>query len=174
MVYVEWKAMKHYKLDHFPISEDVKPIFVNDPELVDASLRSVDRQHDKTKCENDQLHSENLRVYVPLDINRDTILRRIDYIIGRYGEVNEVNEYYFYEDVMQVVSQIELYNQVRTEQQKSEKDIIVLVREIISKLNKIPVVGTCRFPNNVINLLDDDYLNTLKKFCENPVFWFAS
>lgn len=107
-------------------------------------------------------------------MNSEEILSKLNTIIEYYGEVNPENEELFYKDVMIVVSEIENYKQAVVTQQKSEKDLIVLVKKVINRLKGIPVTGAVHFPSNVIDLLWDEHLNTLKKFCENPVFWFAS
>ena len=46
----------------------------------------------------------NVRIYVPLDISRDLILRRLDRIILQYGEANEGNEGDFSTDVNMLIS----------------------------------------------------------------------
>ena len=42
---------------------------------------------------------DNVRVYLPLDLNAEAILRRLRYVIYRYGEVNEANESNYSADV---------------------------------------------------------------------------
>ena len=54
---------------------------------------------------------DNIRIYVPLDLNKDAILRRLDSIIFHYGEANEANEFNFAQDVEMLISQIEIYDQ---------------------------------------------------------------
>ena len=48
-------------------------------------------------------HEDNIRIYVPIDINRDSIIRRLNYIVSRYGEANEENETNFSEDVAMLI-----------------------------------------------------------------------
>ena len=113
-------------------------------------------------------------ISILIDMSSEEILSKLNMIIEYYGEVNPDNEGLFYKDVMNIVFEIENYKQTVVTQQKSEKDLIVLVKKVINKLKTIPVAGSVYFPSNVIELLWDEHLNTLKKFCENPVFWFAS
>ena len=35
---------------------------------------------------------DNVRIYVPMDLSKDAILRRLDRLIAIYGEANEKNE----------------------------------------------------------------------------------
>ena len=53
--------------------------------------------------ESDKFSEDNVRVYVPLDLNPKTILRRLDYVINRYGESTEKNEFHFSADVNCIV-----------------------------------------------------------------------
>lgn len=72
----------------------------------------------------------------PLDINEHAILRRLDSIIVFYGETNERNERNFSRNVDQIISQLEIYDQlcyVRNivSGQKHSNEAMKLVREII-------------------------------------------
>ncbi|MCD7868889.1 MAG: hypothetical protein LUG62_12140, partial [Clostridiales bacterium] len=55
---------------------------------------------------------DNIRIYIPMDLNRKSILRRLDGVIAHYGEANEGNEFDFKTDVDMVLSQMEIYDQV--------------------------------------------------------------
>ena len=55
---------------------------------------------------------DNIRIFVPIDTNRDSIIRRLNYIVSRYGEANEENETNFSEDVAMLIFQIEIYDQI--------------------------------------------------------------
>lgn len=46
-----------------------------------------------------------------MDLNKDAILRRLDNIIGLYGEAREDNEIEFSIDVGMIISQLEIYDQ---------------------------------------------------------------
>jgi hypothetical protein len=50
--------------------------------------------------------------YIPLDLNKNVILERLDRIICHYGEANESNESAFEFDVQTLIWQIEIYDQV--------------------------------------------------------------
>ena len=53
-----------------------------------------------------------MRVYVPLDLNKATILRRLHRIIHQYGKANEGNEMVFSMNVNILINQIEIYDQI--------------------------------------------------------------
>ena len=55
---------------------------------------------------------DNVRVYIPLDINENAILRRLHHIFWKYGDVSEANEAPFCSEVETLVSQVEIYDQV--------------------------------------------------------------
>lgn len=75
--------MVHHDLDPYPIPREKAPLYINEPELIDKSLElcmsigKLEKQED------------NIRVYIPLDISKDVILRRLDRVIMQYGEATE-------------------------------------------------------------------------------------
>ena len=79
--------MKHHRLDQYPIPKDKTPLYVNEPWLVDRSLLlySPDREPED--------EGDNIRIYIPMDLNRNAILRRLDIVIAHYEEANERNCY---------------------------------------------------------------------------------
>ena len=75
------------QLDPYPIPKEDSPLFINVPWLVDASI-DVER----SSLTQPEAEKDNRRVYVPIDLNKKAILRRLDEIIRRYGAANERNE----------------------------------------------------------------------------------
>lgn len=55
---------------------------------------------------------DNIRIYVPLDLNADAIIRRLNAIVSFYGEATEENEFNFSIAVSKLLSQIEIYDQI--------------------------------------------------------------
>lgn len=55
--------------------------------LIDDSIMEVRQDTREPEPQED-----NVRVYIPLDINRKAVLRRLLRTITRYGEANEKNE----------------------------------------------------------------------------------
>ena len=126
----------HHKLDPYPDPKDKTPIYINEPWVIDKSLLdySVDYKVDER---------DNVRVYFPMDLSRDAILRRLNRVIAHYGEANEENESDFYEDVGMIISQIEIYDQIwfvrnMPEVGKHSAEAVSLVKDVISALEEIP------------------------------------
>lgn len=78
--------MEHHGLDSYPIPKDKTPLYINEPWLIDKSLLEYSPYREPDDKEN------NVRVYIPMDLSRDAILRRLDTVIAHYGEANEGNE----------------------------------------------------------------------------------
>ena len=88
----------HHTLDVHPIPEKV--LFVNETQLADPTELPPGSP------------SDNIRIYIPLDLNYDAILRRLNDIYRRYGELTESNEFSISSEVYNLISQIEIYDQV--------------------------------------------------------------
>lgn len=110
----------HHALDVEPVSE--KALYVHESDLADPSQADVpvaskaqgkplDRR-ERLQLELRSQPEDNVRVYIPLDINEDAILRRLHHIFWKYGEVSEANEAPFRSEVETLVSQVEIYDQV--------------------------------------------------------------
>ena len=91
--------MARHTLDIYPIPKEQSPMYINEPWLIDQSLLDETVYHQDPFAQ-----SDNIRVYIPLDINRASILRRLDYVIRRYGEANEDNETSFQLDVESIIA----------------------------------------------------------------------
>ncbi len=70
--------LKHHNLDPYPVLKDKAPLFVNEPWIIDDS--NYELSWGSKEPENTD---DNVRVYIPLDINKQAILRRLDWIIAR-------------------------------------------------------------------------------------------
>lgn len=135
----------------------MSPRYINDSSLIDKSLLEYSFM-DKMDEEPD-----NVRIYIPMDLNKEAILRRLDYIIAQYEEVSEANEYHFSTDVYQLVSQIEIYDQLwyvrnMPAHGQHSKEAIELVKEFVSRLEEIPDACAERFPFELIDVLTSEYL----------------
>ena len=99
--------MEHHQLDYYPIPKDKAPLYINEPWLIDESiLENLPRTSEPESQE------DNIRFYIPLDINKRAILRRLKTTIEHYGEVSEKNESDFQMKVETLISQVEIYDQV--------------------------------------------------------------
>lgn len=134
--------MEHHRLDPYPIPKDKIPLCINEPWLIDKSLLEYPSSREPDEKE------DNVRIYVPMDLNKTAILRRLDRVIAHYGEATEENEMEFSVDVGMIVSQVEIYDQVWFRRHTSEKgehsnEAKELVRDIIVRLkeSKRTIVG---------------------------------
>lgn len=59
----------HHKLDVYPIPREKEPMFINEPWLIDKTLLGYPMDRAQPDKEDD-----NIRVYIPLDINRNNRL----------------------------------------------------------------------------------------------------
>ena len=153
----------HHKLDVKPIPENESPLFINEPWLTDDTYWDYEK-----KPESDPDH---IRVYIPLDISKESILRRLRSVIARYGEANENNELRFSVDVGLLIHYIEIYDQiwlVRDNDYIADETGMLgghsrkakeLVREFIHILEKIPDGCAECFPFEEIAELTNEYLS---------------
>ncbi len=151
--------MEHHTLDVYPIPKDKAPLYINEPWLIDRSLLEISNGSAEPEQEED-----NIRVYIPLDINKNAILRRLDTMIIHYGEANEKNELDFSIDVDMLVSQIEIYDQIwyvrhMPENGEHSREAADLVREFIARLEEIPDGCAEIFPFELIDTLREEYLS---------------
>ena len=149
--------MEHHRLDPYPIPKDKTSLCINEPWLIDKSLLEYPPRREPDEKE------DNVRIYVPMDLNRVAILRRLDRVIAHYGEATEENEMEFSVDVGMIVSQVEIYDQVWFVRHVPEKgehsnEAKELVRDIIAKLKEIPDGCAECFPFDTIDELEQEYL----------------
>ena len=149
--------MEHHDIDIYPIPEDQKPRFINEPWLIDESLDDYPRQ----KESEDQ--PDNIRIYVPVDLNRKSILRRLNWVIYRNGGASERNEMDYTLDVSHIISQIEIYDQIwrvrhYSSDRKHSTEAVELVKEFINRLKEIPDECAELFPFETIEELEKEYL----------------
>lgn len=90
---------QHHKFDPYPLPKETNPLYVNEPWLIDGS---IDREF--VKSNEPEKADDNLRIYIPLDLNKSAIIRRLNEMIGRYEEANEENEMDFSMEVERVHS----------------------------------------------------------------------
>ena len=104
---IRYYPPEDHKLDIYPVPKDCTPMFINEPWLTDPSHDWQDTWGNEPEDEED-----NIRVYIPMDLNAEAILRRIRFMTDHYGEANEENESNFSSDMRRVLSQIEIYDKV--------------------------------------------------------------
>lgn len=150
--------MTHHDLDLYPDLKEKSPLYINEPWLVDKTLLEfpIGSKPDET--------DDNVRVFIPMDLNKDAILRRLEEIIARYGEANEENEINFSTDVDLLIFQIEIYDQIwyvrhMPEEGRHSSEAISLVRDFVSRLEGIPDGCAECFPFETIDELKKEYLS---------------
>lgn len=83
--------MEHHDLDVYPIPGEKTPMYINEPWLIDRSIKErALKMADLRKSPDEE--KDNIRIYVPMDLNKKAILRRLDSVICHYEEANEGNE----------------------------------------------------------------------------------
>lgn len=149
--------MEHHRLDPYPIPKEKTPLYINEPWLLDKSLLEY------SPCREPENKEDNVRIYIPMDLNRDAIMRRLHVVINQYGEANEGNEYDFRVDVNAIVSQIAIYDQVwfgrhMPSEGRHSREAICLVQEFVARLETIPDGCAECFPFDLIEELKKEYL----------------
>ncbi len=91
-------------------------------------------------------------------------MRRLDAIIYHFKEANESNEFPFSVAVNELISQIEIYDQVwyvrhMPQEGTHSLEAIELVEEFIARLREIPDGCAERFPFETIDELEKEYLS---------------
>ena len=135
-----------HKIDVAPETKDHLPIYIHEPELLDGSLLEVDVSQAAQP-------EDNVRIFVPLDISYEAVLRRLDWIIHRYGEATEKNELNLARDVRMILSQAEIYDQVwlarhGTVGERHSEEGVRLIQQVVDTLVKIPDGCAECFPLN--------------------------
>ena len=148
----------HHRIDPYPMPKN--PIYVNEPWIIDEAKAVLLENIDDPKNYTDSA-PDNVRVFLPLDINRETVLRRLSFIIGKYGEANEENEFHFELEVSQLLSQVEIYDQIHFARNggvgNHSEEGRNLVREFVKELKEIPDGCAERFPFEMIDELEAEY-----------------
>ena len=154
--------MIHHDLDPYPIPKENTPLYINEPWIIDKTLLEYSPKREPEDRE------DNIRIYVPMDLNRDSILRRIDSVIAYYGEANEENEIDFQIDVNLIIAQIEIYDQVWSarhvpDNHRHSYEAVELVKAVILRLEDIPDGCAECFPFELIDELKLEYLSEQNK-----------
>lgn len=144
-----------HKIDVAPETKDDLPIYIHEPELLDGSLLEVDVSQVAEP-------EDNVRVFVPLDISCEAILRRLDWIIHRYGEATEKNELNFARDVRMILPQAEIYDQVwlarhGTAGERHSEEGVRLIQQVVDTLVQIPDGCAEYFPFELVDELCLEY-----------------
>ena len=105
----------HHKLDIHPIPADVP--YVNELSLAENVPYETKPDMEKAvtgmiEKEGGMLPNDNVRIYVPLDLNSDIIMWQLYSLFGSLGHPSEGNESVYSSAVRKIISQLEIYDQV--------------------------------------------------------------
>ena len=160
----------HHNLDIYPIPEKV--LYINELEIADtACYYDTKEQHQKAltgriRTNGGILPNDNVRVYVPLDLNAAQILNRIQQIYRIMESPDDTNELEFSYQVGKIISQLEIYDQVwvardlgnavRIGEHLHSKNGIELAGKIVSILLEDEGCAEC-FPSDVVDELKKEF-----------------
>lgn len=162
--------MQH-KLDIHPLPTDVR--YVNELSLAGEALYETKQDMDKaltgrTKSNGGILPDDNVRIYVPMDLNADIIRWQPYSLHSTLGYPTERNESAYCSGVGQVISQLEIYDQVWAARsledtvQKEDGGVrhshqgIELAKQIVKHLEEIEGTAEC-FPYDEIQELREAF-----------------
>ena len=160
----------HHDLDIHPIPEKV--LYINELGIADtACYYDTEEQHQKAltgriRTNGGILPDDNVRVYVPLDLNAAQILNRLQQIYQIMESPDDTNELEFSYQVGKIISQLEIYDQVwvardlgnavRIEERLHSKNGIELAGKIVSILLRDEGCAE-RFPYDVVDKLKMEF-----------------
>ena len=152
--------MAQHEITPYPTPMSKPPLFVNEPQLIDQTLFKYELPSNRPDLE----EPDNIRVYIPMDINKQAILRRLDDIIRHYGAATERNEFEFSTDVAGILSQLELYDQILCQRQMPPdgrhcEQAASLAADIIARLEAIPDGCAECFPFETMEALQREYFS---------------
>ena len=157
---MKYYTPEHHSLDIHPIPREKQPMYINEPWLIDKRWKYglANRSADP----DDQ--PDNIRVYIPFDINRKAIIERLRGIIVSMGAASEKNESEYASKVDKLISQIEIYDQIwyvrhiPKDGSKHSQEAKDLVREFCEVLLEIPDECAETFPFWTIQGLYEEFL----------------
>ena len=105
----------HHKLDIHPIPENV--LYVNELSLAGKMPYETKKDYEealsgKRKAEGGILPDDNVRIYVPMDLNLENIMWQLRSVYELLGYPTESNEFLYSIEVRKLISQLEIYDQV--------------------------------------------------------------
>ncbi len=152
--------MEHHNLDISPTPENV--LYINETLIADESFYYYTSECDDLKEEDD------VRIYIPMDLNQSAILRRL-YLIGcNLGDPTEANEPDYWTKTQQIIAQLEIYDQVWYVRERNypdepgehdhSKHARALVEQILDILEVWALNSSVElFPYDEINELEETY-----------------
>lgn len=163
----------HHNLDIHPIPE--KTLYVSELDLLNSDSYATKAEYDqaltgKTVSQGGILPEDNVRIYIPMDLNADAIMHQLNLLYLMLESPSEHNETWFFSGVQALISQLEIYDQVWVARdaahtiQKTEggklhsSQGIQLARKMVNYLSEDEGSAEC-FPFEIIDELREEYLD---------------
>ncbi len=146
----------YHALENAPRPKSV--IYVNETYLADPTVLDV-AEFDRSVM-NISDEADNVRIYLPLDINRKAILRRMFDLNFRYGEPTEENEMHYFAGMSQIISQLEIYDEYwssETGMSDGHSEQAALLAADMLQILKSWAGAAISFPYDLIAELEQEY-----------------
>ena len=144
-----------HKITNTPSPANEPAIFVNEPVLTDYAIETASGLPEDVPG--------NIRIYVPIDINLFSIKRKLGTVIRRYeNEATFDNESRFECEVEQILSLVEIYDQIMCDRNHDEPgthcaEVLEMMQYIVERLEGIEDISSECFPFDMIRRLKKDY-----------------
>lgn len=150
----------HHTLDVYPNPREKKPLYINEAWMIDDTLPVTPEQTTPPEEEPD-----NIRMYIPLDVNKKSVLRRLEAIIQEYGAATERNEFCYEIEVERLFMQVEVYDQMwyarqmpsDWQTQKHSAEGIALAKAFVDRLERIIDIDSEKFPFRMIREIKEEF-----------------
>lgn len=160
----------HHKLDNHPISSHA--IYVNDLRFANDVPYESEAELEKAitgkiKTEGGIIPDDNVRIYVPMDLNADAIMHQLYMLYDALGPVDEGNEFHYSSGLARIILQLEVYDQawIARETGKDNQAFsaighslrgIMLAKQLVKYLKANEGVAEC-FPYEEIEELKEKF-----------------
>lgn len=160
----------YHKLDSHPVSSHA--IYVNDLRFVNDFSYESEAELEKAitgkiEIEGEIIPDDNVRIYVPMDLNADAIMHQLYMLYDALGPVDEGNEFHYSSGLARIILQLEVYDQawIARETRKNNQAFsaighslrgIKLAKQLVEYLKANEGVAEC-FPYEEIEELKEKF-----------------
>ncbi len=165
------RKFMHHKIDIKPIPEHV--LYVNDLFIAGEIPYQTGNNTAKaiegiTESNGGILPDDNVRIYVPMDLNEETIMYQLHLLYTALGIPTEDNEIFYSLGLRKIIYQLEIYDQiwfVRTLKDAEQEDGkfkehsskgTILAKQIVKYLEDKEGIADC-YPYDQINELKGEF-----------------
>ncbi len=105
----------HHRLDVHPVPEQT--LYINELNFLEPDLYQTNTDCEKAitgdvVSKGGILPDDNVRIYIPLDLNADHIMQQVHALYSTFGSPDEENEFHFLTGMTKIVNQLEVYDQI--------------------------------------------------------------